>query len=140
MIIIQDLPNHTRESTEVVRILQDLGWDTFNLSKRSKQLAIIVFKSVNNLYPESLKNVFKSTSGVHYYNVRGVSNNVFVPRPPIEVAQRAFSCGLLVMWNGVENVLKDEINLNVRLTSENFVCTHLFNGIHENLERLLFIY
>ena len=79
----------------------------------SKQLAISVFKSLNNLYPESLKNVFKPTSGVHSYNVRGASNNIFVPRPHTEAAKRAFSyrdqsCGM----NGLENVLKDEINLN----------------------------
>ena len=58
-------------------ILRDLRWDSLE-QRRSKQLAISVFKSLNNLYPESLKNVFKPTSGVHSYNVRGASNNVFV--------------------------------------------------------------
>ena len=33
-------------------ILQDQGWDTLE-QRRSKQLAISVFKSLNNLYPES---------------------------------------------------------------------------------------
>ena len=93
-------------------ILQDLGWDTLE-QRRSKQLAISVFKSLNNLYPESLlKNFFKQTSRVHSYNVRGASNNVFVPRPHSEAAKQAFSYGGAVMWNGLENVLKDEINLN----------------------------
>ena len=98
-------------NTRSADILQDLGWDTLE-QRRSKQLAISVFKSLNNLCPESLKNMFKPTSGVHSYNVRGASNNIFVPRPRTEAANRAFSYRGSVMWNGLENVLKDEINLN----------------------------
>ena len=98
-------------NTRSAEILQDLRWDTVE-QRRSKQLAISVFKSLNNLCPESLKNMFKPTSGVHSYNVRGASNNIFVPRPRTEAAKRAFSYRGAVMWNGLENVLKDEINLN----------------------------
>ena len=98
-------------NTRSADILQDLGWDTLE-QRRSKRLAISVFKSLNNLYPESLKNMFKPTSGVHSYNVWGASNNIFVPRPRTEAAKRAFSYRGAVMWNGLENVLKDEINLN----------------------------
>ena len=62
--------------------------------------------------------MFKPTSRVHSYNVRGASNNVFVPRPRTEAVKRSFSyrggggVGGAVMWNGLENVLKEEINLN----------------------------
>ena len=56
--------------------------------------------------------MFKPTSVVHSYNVRGASNNVFVPRLRIEAANRAFSYRGAVMWNGLENVLKDELILN----------------------------
>ena len=56
--------------------------------------------------------MFKPTSGAHSYNVRGASNNIFVQRPRIEAAKRTFSYRRAVMWNGLENVLKDEINLN----------------------------
>ena len=92
-------------------ILQDLRWDTLE-QRRSKQLTISVFKSLNNLHPESLKNMFKPTFRVHSYNVRGASNNIFVPRPCTEAAKRVFSYRGAVMWNGLENVVKDEINLN----------------------------
>ena len=97
-------------TTRSVDIL-DLRWDTLE-QRHAKQLVISVFKSLNNLYPESLKNMFKPTSGVHSYNVRGASNNIFVPRPHTEAAKRAFRYRGAVMWNGLENVLKDEINLN----------------------------
>ena len=85
-------------NTRSADIPQDLRWDTLE-QRRSKQLTISVFKSLNNLYPESLKNMFKPTFRVHSYNVRGASNNVFVPRPRTEAAKRAFSfrgqsCGM----------------------------------------------
>ena len=54
--------------------------------------------------------MFKPTSRIHSYDVRGASNNV--PRHCTEAAKRAFSYRGAVMWNGLENVLKDEINLN----------------------------
>ena len=57
-----------------MHILRDLRWDPLE-QRRSKQLAISVFKSLNNLYAVSLKNAFKPTSGVHYYNVRGSSSS-----------------------------------------------------------------
>ena len=56
--------------------------------------------------------MFKPTSEVHSYNVRGASNNVFVPRARTEAAKRGFGYRGAVMWNGLENMLKDEVNLN----------------------------
>ena len=55
-----------------VDILRDLRWDSLE-QRRSKQLAISVFKSLNNLYPESLKNVFKP-------NARFILITCVVPR------------------------------------------------------------
>ena len=86
--------------TRSADILQDLVWDTLE-QRRSKQLAICVFKSLNNLYPESLKNFFRPSFRVHSYNVRGASNNVFVPRPCTEAAKQAFSYRGAVMWSGL---------------------------------------
>ena len=56
--------------------------------------------------------MFKPTHRVHLCNVRGASNNIFVPRPCTEAAKRAFSYRGAVLWNSLENVLKDETNLN----------------------------
>ena len=56
--------------------------------------------------------MFKPISGVYSYNVRGASNNVFVPRIRTEAAKRTFSYWGALMWNDLENVLKDEKNLN----------------------------
>ena len=73
--------NNTRSAA----ILQELGWDTLE-QRQSMLLTISVFKSLNNLYPQSSKNVFQPTSTVHSYNVQGALNNVFVPKPRTEAA------------------------------------------------------
>ena len=61
---LQSLQNRAKRITTFsdynarsAEILQDLGWDTLE-QRRSKQLARSVFKSLNNLYPESLKNFY----------------------------------------------------------------------------------
>ena len=56
--------------------------------------------------------MFKPTSRVHSYNLRGASNNVFVPGPVLKLLIGLLAKGGSVKWNGLENVLKDEINLN----------------------------
>ena len=58
--------------------------------RRSKRPTISVFKSLNNLYPEGLKNMFKTNllGSLYSYNVRSSSNKVFVPRPRTEAAKR----------------------------------------------------
>ena len=56
--------------------------------------------------------MLQPTSTVHSYNVRGASNNAFVPRPRTETAKQAFSYSGAVTWNSLENELKDEINVN----------------------------
>ena len=61
--------------------------------------------------------MFKPTSWVHSYNLRGASNNVFVPGPVQKLLSGLLAIGGVggggaVIWNGLENVLKDEINHN----------------------------
>ena len=69
-------------NTRSADILQDLGWDTLE-QRRSKQLAISVFKSLSNFYPESLKNVFKPASGVHSYTTCEVPQKMFLYQGPV---------------------------------------------------------
>ena len=75
-----------------------------NKDAQTKALTISAFKSMNNLFPEGLKNMFKPTNWVHSYNVRGSSNNFFVPRTRTEAAKRAISYRGAVMWNDLSTL------------------------------------
>ena len=62
-----------------LRLLDDHGWDTLE-QRRAKHLAVVLFKTVNDLFPARLNNIFKNTSGVHSHNLRSSYHNRFVPR------------------------------------------------------------
>ena len=61
-------------------ILNGLGWETLE-QRCAKQLAVCVYKSINNLFPVGLRSLFETISHVHAYNLRGSSNNIFIQRP-----------------------------------------------------------
>ena len=77
-------------NTRSADILLDLGWDTL-WQRRSKQLGISLYKSLNSLYPMGLKHMFKPTSEIHLHDVRGSSHNIYISWPRTEAAKRAFS-------------------------------------------------
>ena len=64
-------------------LLGDLGWDSLE-GRRSKQLAVILFKALHNLSPTCLNSIFRTTSSVHSHNLRNSKYNLFVPKPSTE--------------------------------------------------------
>ena len=76
--------------------------------RRAKQLAVCVYKSVNNLFPVGLTSLFKPISQVHTYNLRGSSNNTFIRRSETDAARKSFSYRDAVLWNGLPNETKTQ--------------------------------
>ena len=83
-------------------MLKDLGWETFN-QKLTKQLAVCVYKTINNLFPTGLKSLFEPTSQIHSYNLRGSLNNIFIQRPQNDAPKKSFSYRGAVLWNSLPN-------------------------------------
>ena len=81
-------------------LLGDRGWD-FLERRRSKQLAINLFKALHNLSPIRLTSIFKTTSSVHSHNLRNSKYNLFVPRPSTEAGKRSFQYRGSVLWNSL---------------------------------------
>ena len=81
-------------------LLGDLGWDCLE-RRRSKQLAINLFKALHNLSPIRLTSIFKTTSSVHSHNLRNSKYNLFVPRPSTEAGKRSFQYRGSVLWNSL---------------------------------------
>ena len=74
---------HSDFNTRSFRLLDDLGWDTLE-QRREKQVVVVLFKTINNLFPARLNKIFKNTSIVHSHNLRSSSHNLLVPRPLTE--------------------------------------------------------
>ena len=81
-------------------LLGDLSWDCLE-QRRSKQLAINLFKALHNLSPIRLTSIFKTTSSVHSHNLRNSKYNLFVPRPSTEAGKRSFQYRGSVLWNSL---------------------------------------
>ena len=88
-------------------ILEDLGWDTLE-RRRSKQLAVSVYKAKNNFSSKDLKNLFRPITNVHSYKLRNNLNNLFVHRPRKEAGKCSFNYRGTVLWNGLSNEIKAE--------------------------------
>ena len=59
--------------------------------RHAKQLAVCIYKSINNLFLIGLKSLFEPISQVHVYKLRGSSNNIFIRRPETDAARKSFS-------------------------------------------------
>ena len=97
-------------SIRSANILQDLGWETLK-NRRSKLLAVSVYKCMNGFYPEGISAMFDSTARVDSNNLGGSSNNIFIPRARTEAGKRAFSCRGAALWNSLPSDLRNQLNL-----------------------------
>ena len=50
--------------------------------------------------------MFEPLSNVHSYNLRGSSNNIFIPRPRTENGKRNFGYRGAVLWNDLPDEIK----------------------------------
>ena len=99
--------NYDRRSVD---ILDELEWDNLE-TRRSKQLAALMYKSINEIAPNYLTQVFDSTNSIHTYNLRNSTHNVFVPRPYTEAGKHSFHYRGAVLWNSLSNDTRSQTNL-----------------------------
>ena len=71
-------------------LLHDLGRDTLE-KRRTKQLAITIYKAVNNHFPLRLHELFQTKSQIHTYNLRGSAHSLFISRQLSEAISRKIS-------------------------------------------------
>ena len=59
--------------------------DYTNLEERRAQIkAKLMYKSINNIAPERLSNVFRHSNTIYDYDLRGSSSRLCLPRPKTE--------------------------------------------------------
>ena len=86
-------------------ILNDLNWETLD-ERRTMQLAVCVYNTINNLFPTSLESLFERTSQIHSYNLKGSSNNIFIRRLQADAIKKSFSYRVAVLWNSLLKEVK----------------------------------
>jgi hypothetical protein len=86
-------------------LFSKLGWDNL-LTSRKKHKPILLFKTINDLTPFYLHELFESRSTG--YKLRNSEHTLFVPKPRTNYGKRSFSYSEAVLW--------DELPKNVRTT------------------------
>ena len=64
-------------------------WDNLT-TRRYKQLAVLMYKTVNRSTPTYLTRIFDNVNSVHSYYVRNSNANIYVPRPYTEAGKNSF--------------------------------------------------
>ena len=80
-------------------LLQRIGWKDL-IAQRQIQVALMVFKALNDLAPDYLSSMFteRSTSG---YVLRDSTNKFNVPLPRNNYLKRSFSYKAATLWNSI---------------------------------------
>ena len=92
------------------RFLLQLGWKDL-ITQHQIQVALMVFKALNDLAPDHSSSMFteRSTSG---YVLRDSTNKLNVPLPKTNYLKRSFSYRGATLWNSLPCNLRQEKSLN----------------------------
>lgn len=91
-------------------LLHNLGRDRLE-ERRTKQLAIAMYKVVNAHFPLRLHNLFQTISEVYTYNLRDSAHNLFTPRPLSEAGKRSLHYRGATLWNSLSTTSKTQTRL-----------------------------
>ena len=74
-----------------------LGWTSLE-ERRALMKAKLMYKTVNQLAPQRLCNIFQFSNTVNSYNLRDSSTGLFIPRPRTEFFLKSFSYSGAKLW------------------------------------------
>ena len=131
---VSELLEYGRKSQYDARssdLFSKLDWDNL-LTRRKKHKAIVMFKTINDLTPFYLHELFESRSTG--YNLRNSEHTLFVPKPRTNYGKRSFSYIGAVLWN----VLPQNVRTTCSLSQFKRAIDNLFS-IYEMDSRTLLI-
>ena len=84
-------------------IFNKLGWVNL-ITKRKKQKAVMMYKTLNNLTPDYLKEMFTQKHTSH--SLRDSEKKLAIPQPRTDYRKRSFSYSGSVLWNELPTHLR----------------------------------
>ena len=74
--------------------------------------AKLMYKTVNQLAPQRLCNIFQFSDTVNNCNLRGSSTGFFIPRPRTEFFIKRFSYSGAKLWNKIPEDIQSSVSYN----------------------------
>ena len=84
-------------------LFSKLGWHNLSI-RRKKHKATLMFKTINELTPPYLHDLFKSRSTG--YNLRNSEHTLYVPKPRTNYGKRSFSYSGAMLWNELPQTVR----------------------------------
>jgi hypothetical protein len=112
--------NFKNEHGQSILARTALGWTSLE-ERRALMKAKLMYKTVNQLAPQRLRNIFQFSNSVNSYNLRGSSTGFFIPRPRTEFEKKSFSYSGAKLWNRIPENIRNSI-------SYNSFCKNLFSS------------
>ena len=116
--------NFKNESGQSLLARNSLGWT--NLEERRVHIkAKLMYKSINNLAPERLSNLFQNSNTIYDYDLRGSSTRLCLPRPKTEFMKKSFSYNGAYVWNHIPEDIRTSASYKSfcqKLSSSTFSC------------------
>ena len=84
-------------------LLSELGWDKL-ATRREKQKATLMFKTMSKLVPDNIQNLFEKRKT--QYNLRNQESALVLKKPRTEYLKKCFSYSGAKLWNGLSSPLK----------------------------------
>ena len=107
-------------TADVDSLFHKLSWKDLN-SQRQIQKALMVFKSLNGLFPEYLTSKFVPRNVLNYA-LRDSANKLAVPFPRTNYMKNSFSYSGATLWNSLHHDIRESSSLDQfkRLLYQNF--------------------
>ena len=91
--------------TPAAPLLQRLGWPSID-KLINRETCTMVFKSLNDLAPENLGNIFSKLSDVHAKVLRNTKCNLALPKMRTAYGQKSFAFRGANAWNKLDSEMK----------------------------------
>ena len=94
-------------NTPSEELFTELNWTTF--PKRDNfHKAVMMFKTINNLTPMYVNNIFQYTNEIRHRNLRSTSENLlYVPKPNCKIYRNSFALySGSKLWNSIPQDVK----------------------------------
>ena len=104
------------DSVRSVKLLKQLNWKTLS-QKCICSKAIMMYKALNGLAPNYLREKFPYVSQRHKYTLRNSDVNLILPRPNTEYGKKYFFYSETVLWSSITGDIRRSRNLrNFRIS------------------------
>ena len=103
--------NFKNEHGQSILARASLGWTSLE-ERRTVMKARLMYKTLNQLAPQRLCNIFQLSETVNNYNIRGSSTGLFIARPRTEFLKKSLSYSGAKLWNRIPEDIRSSASYN----------------------------